>query len=101
MDFVSQEEFFDRLNDYVFEPNFGKPLSRQKMRDVLGGIADVIVEIVMSDGSVRLGKMGTFKPHIKPPGRGWDPRRRRHFKCPGKKKIAFKMSKSTMRLFGL
>ena len=98
-EFVTQREFFERLNTYVFVPNFGHRIGRQKMRDVIGGIADVIAEIVLDGGSVRFGKLGTFKLHIRSAGKGWDPKRKRHIKCPEKKKIVFRLSKSTTRLF--
>jgi len=99
MDFVTQKDFFGRLNDHVFEPNFGRRLSLQQMRDVVNGVADVICTVALENAAVRFGKLGTFKLHIKPAGRGWNPRRKKHFKCPKKRKIVFRPSKGTARLF--
>jgi nucleoid DNA-binding protein len=96
---VKQEEFYDHLNKTVFLPVLGVELSRQAVKDIIGGIADQISVIVMAGGKVRLGKIGLFKLHITPPGERWDPRSKTKFHSEEKTKLAFKASSSSKRVF--
>lgn len=96
---VKQDEFYDHLNKTVFIPVLGVELSRQAIKDIIGGIADQISVIVLGGGKIRLGKIGIFKPHVTPPGLRWDPRSKTKFKVEERVKLAFKPSRSSKRVF--
>lgn len=96
---VKQDEFYDHLNKTVFMPVLGIELSRQAIKDIIGGIADQISVIVLGGGKVRLGKIGIFKPHVTPSGPRWNPRSKTSFQAEEKVKLAFKASRSSKRVF--
>lgn len=96
---VKQDEFYDHLNKTVFMPVLGIELSRQAIKDIIGGITDQISVIVLGGGKVRLGKIGIFKPHVTPPGPRWNPRSKTSFHAEEKVKLAFKASRSSRRVF--
>jgi nucleoid DNA-binding protein len=97
--FVTQEEFYRRLNEAVFKPNFGRELSFNESRDVVHGVADVICQMALEGESVRLGRLGMFKVHVTPPGPRWNPTKKERFDGPERRKIVFRPSKGTRNLF--
>lgn len=98
---VGQDELFAHLNNRVFTPNIGHPLTFQQIKNIVHGMADVFSEIVLEGKGVRFGRMGIFRCHITPPGKRWNPAKKKTFKVPKKRKLAFRASKSTRRLFEL
>jgi nucleoid DNA-binding protein len=96
---VTQDEFYERLNTRVFIPHLGKALDFNTIKNVVHGMGDVVTEIAHDGDSVRFGKLGTFRPHVTPPGKRWDPTTKEKFDGPERRKLAFKQSKSTKRLF--
>lgn len=96
---VSQNEFYDRLNERVFIPYLGKELPFPVARDIVHGIGDLINEITLAGQEVRFGKIGTFRQHVTPPGPRWDPSKKEMFQASERRKLAFSQSKSTKRLF--
>lgn len=98
---ITQKEFYALLNEHVFKPNFGEPFNFREAKEIVHGIADIISEITLNGDSVRLGRLGTFQCHITPPGQRWNPTKKKKFRVPKRRKLTFKASKSTRRLFGL
>lgn len=96
---VRQDEFYDHLNKTVFVPVLGAELSRQAVKDIVFGIADQISYIVLAGGRVRMGKIGTFKPHVTPSGQRWNPQTQTNYEAPEKVKLAFRASDSSRRVF--
>ena len=96
---ITQDEFYKRLNERVFVPHLGHELSFAVIKDIIHGTGDVITEIIHNGDAVRFGKLGTFKLHVTPPGKRWDPTKKEKFEGPERRKLAFKQSKSTRRLF--
>ena len=98
---VSQDELFAHLNDRVFAPNLGQPLTFQQIKNIVHGMADVFSEIVLEGKNVRFGRMGIFRSHTTPPGKRWNPAKKKTFKVPKQRKLTFRASKSTRVLFEL
>jgi nucleoid DNA-binding protein len=96
---VTQDEFYDLLNEKVFIPHLGQELPFTVIKDIVHGMGDVVMEIIHNGDAVRFGKIGTFKLHVTPPGPRWDPTKKENFAGPERKKLAFRQSKSTKRLF--
>ena len=96
---VTQSQFYELLNEKVFVPHLGHELPFTVMKDIVHGMGDVIMEIIHDGNAVRFGKIGTFRLHITPPGLRWDPTKKDKFQGPERKKLAFRQSKSTKRLF--
>jgi len=99
--FVRQEEFYDHLNETVFKPILGVELSRQAVKGIVYGIADQISVVALAGGKVRFGKLGTFVHHRTPAGPRYNPVTRTSFNAPERTKLAFRISKSTRRIFGI
>jgi nucleoid DNA-binding protein len=98
---VGQDELFAHLNERVFVPNIGQPLTFQQIKNIVHGMADVFSEIVLEGKGVRFGRMGTFRCHTTPAGMRWDPSKQKKFKVSKQCKLAFRASKSTRHLFQL
>lgn len=98
--FVKQDEFFDHLNHTVFTPILGVEIKRQVVKDIVTGIANQIVILVLSGARVRIGRLGTFFAHVMPAGSKFNPKTRSMFEVPERRKLSFKASNSTRKTFG-
>lgn len=96
---VKQQEFFDMLNEAVFVPQLGVRLEFDECKDVVHGICDTITTITLRGDSVRFGRLGTFRPHTTPETKCYNPVRREMMVVDERRRLAFKQSKSTKRLF--
>lgn len=98
---VKQQEFFDMLNEAVFLPQLGRRLDFDECKDIVHGVCDTITAITLRGDSVRLGRLGTFKSHTSPSTNCYNPVRSEMMVVSERRRLAFKQSKSTKRLFAV
>jgi nucleoid DNA-binding protein len=96
---VNQNEFYDHLNETVFKPILGVEITRGAAKDLIVGISNQILAIVLSNGRVRIGRLGTFAKKVYPPSHRYNPVSDEHFTAPERERMIFRPSKSTQRLF--
>ena len=98
--FVTQDEFYEHLRLTVFCPVLGCNVSKKDIKDIVVGIGDQILFLVMSGAKVRLGRLGMFVPHTMPAGSRYNPITGEKFHAEKREKMMFRASKSTKRSFG-
>lgn len=98
---LPQNKFYELLNERVFRPHLGRDLTFDEAKNIVHGISDVIFEVVHGGQDLRFGRLGTFKPHTMPPGMQMNPKTRERFFRGELRKLVFKQSKSTKRLFSI
>ena len=97
MEWVRSQKFYAVLNHRVFVPNLGHPLDYRQARDIVNGIADVILTIILEGNRVNFGELGSFKPSAMRAGWRWNPVTGKKFKGEKIKRITFLPTADTKR----
>lgn len=95
---VTQPEFLDHLNQVIFEPILGVELSRESAKHIVDGIANQIVFVALSGGSVRLGDLGTFSACVSEGANSKSPLAKDDEEPRKTARLSFRASANTKRL---
>lgn len=71
---ISRRELLEHLNAVVFSPALGGDLKAEKVKEILDGLSEAFMALLIAGAHVKFGRLGTFRTKKVPPGTRRNPR---------------------------
>jgi nucleoid DNA-binding protein len=71
---IARRELLEHLNAVVFRPALGGELKTEKIKEILDGLSEAYMALLIAGAHVKFGRLGTFRSKKVPPGTRRNPR---------------------------
>jgi nucleoid DNA-binding protein len=71
---IGRSDLLEHLNAVVFGPALGGELKTEKIKEILDGLSEAYMALLIAGAHVKFGRLGTFRSKKVPPGTRRNPR---------------------------